>query len=121
MTVLADSRIDKSAPIHTQSALAALLPADVVARIDPDLLREPYTAPALRILATIRDVRIWEHVGEYRIDWLGMQSIPSLSTSVQARVQMAAALSGWAMYSLDAGNQAAVLDAVRIACEGLAS
>lgn len=120
ITVIVDPRTGKSAPIHTQSALAAILPPEVAERIDPDLLREPYTAPSLRILATIRDPRIWEYVGECRIDWPGMvASVRGLSSSVQVRVQIAAALAGWPIYSLDAANLAAVVDAVRIAGEGL--
>src|SRR5258707_15717707 len=118
-TVTVDVRTGNSAPVLTRDQLAALLPPDVLDRIDPDLLREPYTAPSLRILATIRDLRIWEHVHAVRIDWDGMNAIPGLHSSVQVRVQIAATLAGWPVYSLDAANLAAVVDAVRIAGQGL--
>lgn len=119
--------------IETCADLAGLLPEDVRGRIEPELLTESPTAASLRVLATIRDPRWRDFVGAARIDWDGLlawaRGSEAPSRSVVVRVEFAASLAGYfradvqlrAMASaLDSENFYAVIDALRIAREGLA-
>ena len=110
--------------------LAALLPASVRDRIEPELLTEYPSAAALRVLATIRDERWTQFVYAARIDWAAMLAFGrgDASHSVAVRIELAASLAGAlgaapdllkAAYSLDQNNFAAFVDALRIAREGL--
>lgn len=119
-------------PVTTRPALLALLPADVAGRLDPGLLGLAHTAGAVRILATIRDPRVWAFVTAESIDWdkmLAAVRTPGImSPSVQVRVEIAAAVDGYpvaradlygAALSLDPSTWGAVLDAMSIAQCGL--
>lgn len=117
--------------INFTSDLAALLPAELRERIEPELLSESPSAAALRVLATIRDQRWMAHVYAARIDWTALIAWgrgQTVSSSVAVRVELAASLAGAvdarpsllrAAYGLDGENFAALLDALRIAREGL--
>lgn len=114
------------------ATLAALLPASVRERIEPELLTEPPTAAALRVLATIRDPRWHEHVRGARIYWADLiawtRAECAVDSPVRVRVEIAASLAGYAdarpdlfrsARVLDRENCAAVLDAMRIARTGV--
>lgn len=123
-------------PVTTVERLLGMLPADVRARIesDPasDLARFKPTAAAARVMATIRDPRIWHHVSAANIDWkplLADARCYVFSPSVAVRLELAAGLAGYddarpllcrAAVALDPISWAAFLDALRIAQEGLA-
>lgn len=130
--LLIDSGVD------TAADLAALLPGDVRERIDPVLLHGAPTAAALRVLATVRDTRWRHYVYAARIDWTPMLAWvrepyeplddTGASSSVCVRVEAAASLAGAvaarpdllrAATGLDEGNFRALLDALRIARNGL--
>lgn len=116
--------------VQTVAELQALLPEQVRDTLDPDVLTEPPTAAALRVLATIRDQRWAQFVGPYRIDWQGLLAWSHLHAtgSVQVRIEVAVSLGGWsearpnllsAVCRLDEGNYAALIDALRIARQGV--
>ncbi len=126
-TVVIDSGID------TVRDLAALLPPHVLARIEPELLTEPTTAAAMRLLATIRD-SIWcEHVEKASIDWppllaYARQREVRVANMHRVLIEMAASLAGhpgahvqllYAVRVLPRESLLAVMDAIRIAAEGL--
>lgn len=112
--------------------LRGLLPQDLRERIAPELLTEPPSAAALRMLATLRDQRWVAYVTGARIDWAALLEWARAyaSPSVRVRVELAGSLAGSSLAApsllagataLDAGNFEALLDALRIAREGLAA
>jgi hypothetical protein len=112
--------------------LRGLLPQDLRERIAPELLAEPPSAAALRVLATLRDQRWVAYVAGARIDWAALLEWARAyaSPSARVRVELAGSLAGSSLASpsllagataLDAGNFEALLDALRIAREGLAA
>lgn len=116
--------------VDTPADLGDLLPGALAARIDPDLLAEGPTAAALRVLATLRDQGWVPFVYAARIDWTPMLEWARgnrASSSVRARVELAASLAGCVnarpdllrAATGDKGNFTALLDALRIAREGL--
>lgn len=118
----------------TTAELAALLPAAVRDRIERELLEEPPSASALRVLATVDDPGWHQYVRGARIDWPGMfdwvRDGRAASHHERIRVEVAGSLAGYpgaranlmyAMRVLDSGNHAAVMDALRIMREGLSS
>jgi len=119
--------------LQTVAALEALLPESLQQRIDPELVTEPPSAAALRVLATLRDERWTEHVRTARIDWQAMLAWSrgdTVSRTAALRVEIAASLAGVpaarlsllaAATALDERNFAAVLEALWIARTGLAS
>jgi hypothetical protein len=126
-TMLIDSGVD------SVEDLAALLPAAVAKRFDWSEMAVPGTAAALRVLVTIRDEQWQDHVGGCFIDWEQMlrwvRAEYSTTDSVRVRVEVAASLAGfrdsqvvllYAARALDASNFAAVMDALRIASQGVA-
>ncbi len=131
MSLLIDSGID------TCADLLGILPAEVRDRLDEDMLGESPSAAALRVLATIRDLRWISFVEPMRnpfeawvsIDWAALLDwARSASTVVRVRAEIAASLHGWtdcrpnlreAARVLDEENLSIVLDALRIAREGL--
>lgn len=120
--------------------LAGLLPAALRERVEPDMLGAQ-SAAVLRVLATIRDERWAQFAHPTRaqdgevwvaIDWDGLLAWArgESSSSVFLRVEAAASMAGWpgahvdlllCVRALDEGNFTALLDALRIAREGLAS
>lgn len=135
MTALTiDSGVDSVHDLHH------LLPAELGDRLTPEMLREPATAAAMRVLATIRDPYWREYVhGEQhgpeawtRIEWTALlewaRGRMDPADSVLVRLEIAASLAGhldsnprllYAARKLDRGNLTAVMDALRIASEGL--
>lgn len=116
--------------VETTRDLLGLLPADLRGRIAPELLTEPPSAAALRVLATLRDQRWLPYVAGARIDWAGLLewARTCASPSVAVRVELAGSLAGSALAcpsllggacALDGENFAALLDALRIARNGL--
>jgi len=115
--------------VETATDLAGLLPAEMRERIDLEMLTEPPSAAAMRVLATIRDEGWHQHIYRGRIGYpelLEWARRPSTSRSVRVRVEIAASLGGHsdarpdllaAAYALDESNFLAVLDALRIARE----
>ena len=125
-TVLIDSGVD------SLEDLLGLLPFSVAKRLDRDELTYPGTAAALRVLATIRDERWQEHVTDV-ICWADLlewaRDTYRSTDSVRVRVEIAASLAGhpdaqavllYAARALDSDNFAAVMDALRIAQQGVA-
>lgn len=127
--MLIDSGID------TCADLLGILPADVRDRIDPILLDDSATAGALRLLASVKYSGWHPYVTGRVIDWDGMLNgdarhrLPQ-NSSARVRIELAASLDGFggaqpdlrdAVHHLDGESYAAVLDALRIANEGLAS
>lgn len=117
--------------ITTTSDLEALLPDPLRGTIAPELLTEPPTAAALRMLLTMHDTRWTVFVRGARIHWtklLDWARGADVSITVRLRAELAASLAGCpaakpdllaAAYQLDSGNFASLLDALRIAREGL--
>jgi hypothetical protein len=129
-------RLDGPSPVLTVHHWLDCLPDQVRARIAPDLaeseLYRAAPAAALRLLATVRDERVFEHVGELAINWTtllaAVRESGAFSTTVRLRVEIAASLAGRpeaqphlrrTADALDSANWAALLDALRIAREGL--
>jgi hypothetical protein len=127
--LLIDSGID------TRADLTGLLPPAMRSRIEPELLAEAPNASALRVLATIRDPRWHAHVHPARIDWPALLEWARArpdgpANSVRVRLEIAASLAGhpgahvqllYAARVLDRANYLAVLDALRIAVEGISA
>ena len=112
--------------------LLGLLPSRVAKRFDRDEMSFPGTAAALRVLATIRDERWQDHVTDV-ICWADLlewaREEYRSTDSVRVRVEIAASLAGhpdaqavllYAARALDSDNFAAVMDALRIAQQGVA-
>lgn len=126
-TVVIDSGID------TVRDLAALLPPDVLARIEPELLTEPTTAAALRLLVTVHDPVWHERVDKASIDWppllqYARQREVRVPNMHRVLIEIAASLAGhpgahvvllYAIRVLPREHLLAVMDAIRIAAEGL--
>lgn len=125
--------------IESLRDLTGLLPAGLREQVTPDMLGAQ-SAAVLRVLATIRD----EHWAQFAhptraedgeawvaIDWDGLLAwARSGSSSVFLRAEAAASMAGWpgahvdllmCAQALDEGSFTALLDALRIAREGLAS
>jgi hypothetical protein len=124
--LLIDSGVD------TIADLLGLLPPVIAAAIDHDTLLEADFASSLRMLATIKNPGWHRHVRTYRIDWapLLMWARTEFITtnSVRVRVEIAASLGGYSdsqallMYgarALDETNYTALMDAMRIARQGV--
>jgi hypothetical protein len=113
--------------IGSDRDLLALLPSEVAARIEPVMLRDPWCAAALRILATVKDPGWRAAIHPVRIDWGALEAF-AVGASQSARIRaLAACAFGRATeldltdlaVRLDEDNFAALLDAFRIAREGL--
>lgn len=124
-TMLIDSGVD------SVEDLLGILPFAVAKRFDREELSFPGTAAALRVLATIRDERWQEHITDL-ICWADLlewaRETYRSTDSVRVRVEIAASLAGhpaaqvvllYAARALDADNFAAVMDALRIASQGV--
>lgn len=118
--------------VTTRAQLRALLPTSVESVVDDELLRDAWSAAALRVLATIRNDFWHAHVGNYQIDWSGLlgeaRALDREGGSVLVRAELAACLAGReearanlrvAGYALDRANLVAFFDAQRILLEGL--
>lgn len=126
-TIVIDSGID------TVRDLAALLPPDVALRIEPEILAEPTTAAALRLLVTVRNGTWHRHVDKASIDWppllaYARQREVRVPNMHRVLIEMAASLAGhpgahvqllYAVRVLPREHLLAVMDAIRIAAEGL--
>lgn len=112
--------------------LARLLPGEVADTVADEMLAEPHTAAALRVLASVRDERWRRYVYPSRIDWPDLlrwgRTRLEPGGSVLVRLEVAASLAGYsdaradllrAARVLDPYNWAALLDALAIAREGL--
>jgi hypothetical protein len=119
--------------ISTRADLAAILPPGVVARLEPDVWHDLSFIAPLRILAAIDDPRWHAAVTPIHIDWASIyawsRARGGLHT-VRLAVEIAASMCGdpgarpdmcGLLRRLDAEHGAAVLDALRLADEGLAS
>lgn len=123
--------------ICTVGELAEILPAEVRIVADPRLLADVPTASALRVLATIHNPYWHQFVTEAGVDWaailkwgrstLGTQP-RGMANSVRVRLEIAASLAGhpgahvvllYAIRVMDRHSLLAVMDALRIAVEGL--
>lgn len=119
------------AAVYSGAELMGLLPGPVRERLEPAVLAEAATAAALRVLSTIDDPAWQAFVRPALIEWsplLAWARSKGTSNSVHVRVEIAASLAGRAdarpdlsraVYKLDEGNFAAVLDAWRIARRGV--
>ena len=120
--------------IDTAADLAAMLPVVVRTVIDPEMLEEAPSAAALRVLATIRDERWQPFVHAYAINWPALldwaRGAYGRHDSVLVRLELAASLAGYpgaqvallyAVRKLDETNYVALLDALRIARDGVTS
>lgn len=118
--------------VTTRAQLRAILPTSVESVVDDELLCDPWSAAALRVLATIRNDFWHAYVGNYQIDWASLleeaRAIDRQVNSVLVRAELAASLAGReearanlrvAGYALDRSNYVAFLDAQRILLEGL--
>lgn len=131
-TLAVDISPDKSALVVTTRAdLAAILPPDVVARLALEMWHDLSFIAPLRILAAIDDRRWHDAVTPIHIDWASIYSWSrargELST-VRLAVEIAASMYGDSnarpdmcglLRRLDAEHGDAVLDALRLADEGL--
>lgn len=124
--LLIDSGVD------TVADLLGLLPPNVAAAVDHDTLAEPDFAASLRMLATIKNPAWQRYVRRYSVDWFELLSWArtnlNRASSVRVRIELAASLGGYAdaraslMYgarALDETNYAALMDALRIARQGV--
>lgn len=124
--LLIDSGVD------TVRDLLGLLPPAVAEVVDHDTLLELDFAAPLRMLATIRNEGWYPFVRTYRIDWAGLLAWVRkdfrTTDSVRVRVEIAASLAGFAdsqallLYgarALDESNYSALMDALRIARQGV--
>jgi hypothetical protein len=135
--------LDVGTQIRAVGELAELLPAEVRIVADPELLSDVPTAAALRVLATIHDPRWHRFVTADGIDWTSMlrwsRSAPRcrsysdrpdgwMSNSQRVLLEIAASLAGhpgahvvllYAVRVLSRHHFLAVMDALRIAVEGL--
>jgi hypothetical protein len=119
--------------VRTRSELRAILPPEVEAFVDDELLRDAWSAAALRVLATIRNDFWHRYIGRCRIDWAPLLDQARAlydSRSVLERAELAASLAGrddarvnlmMAARVLDRANFVAFLDAQRILLEGLSA
>lgn len=118
--------------IYSVRALLALLPAPVAEVVDYDTLREADFASSLRMLATIRNPGWHPFVRTYSVNWTGLLQWARgefrTTDSVLVRCEIAASLAGYEhsrallLYgarALDGDNYAALMDALRIAREGV--
>lgn len=125
--------------INSCGDLKGILPVEVTDRMDTFfitdyLVGEAPTAAALRLLATI-SIPAWRgYISSSAIDWHGLlcwarHGHPRPAASVRVRVEIAASLAGhphahvnllYAVQVLERHHFLAVLDALRIAVEGLA-
>jgi hypothetical protein len=133
LTVIADPGTDKSAPVRTRADLAAILPSDVVTRLTPDVWHDLSFIAPLRILAAIDDPRWHDAVTPIHIDWASIYAwsrVRGELHTVRLAVEIAASMYGDSnarpdmcglLRRLDVEHGVAVLDALRIADEGLAS
>lgn len=116
----------------TVEDLARLLPGEVADTVAEEMLTEPHTAAALRVLASIKDERWRRYVYPLRIDWPDLlrwgRTRLEPNSSVLVRLEVAASLAGYndaradllrAARVLDPYNWAALMDALTIAREGL--
>ncbi len=112
--------------------LMVLLPPAVADRFDRAEMTHAGTAAALRVLATIHDPRWQAHVEICIIRWADMLDWARATyrerNSVRVRIEIAASLAGYgdaqpalglAACVLDDANFAAMLDALRIARNGV--
>lgn len=133
LTVTADPSTGKSGSVRTRADLAAILPPDVVARLDRSVWHDLSFVAPLRILAVIDDPRWHVAVSPISIDWASIYSWSRARGelhTVRLALEIAASMYGDSgarpdMYCLlrrlDAEHGAAVLDALRLAAEGLSS
>lgn len=124
--MLIDSGVD------TIRDLLGLLPPAIAEVVDHDTLLEADFAASLRMLATIKNEGWWPFVRTYRVDWTGLLAWARAefrsTDSVLVRVEIAASLAGekgsqalllYGARALDDGNYSALMDALRIAREGV--
>lgn len=124
--LLIDSGVD------TAADLIGLLPARVAHVIDHETLAEPDFAASLRMLATIKNPAWHRYVRAYRIEWFELlawaRTNLDAAGSVRVRIEIAASLAGYrdaraslmhGARALDEGNFAALMDALRIARQGV--
>lgn len=120
--------------VDTAAELSAMLPDVVRTVVDPELLQEAPTAAALRVLATIRDDRWQPFVHPFAINWPALldwaRGTYRRHDSVLVRLEIAASLAGYpgaqvslwyAARALDDSNYLGMLDALRIARDGVTS
>lgn len=125
-TLLTDSGVEMIAD------LLALLPPNVAAVVDRDTLAEPDFAASLRMLATIKNPAWQPYVRRYTVDWFELLSWArtnlNTANSVRVRIEIAASLGGYqdaraslmhGARALDEANYAALMDALRIARQGV--
>ena len=119
--------------LDTAADLLAILPEAVAQRIDPSMLTAAAMASALRVLATIGDERWHEAVGPVGIDWAPLLKWARTRpggpcNSYRVRLEIAASLAGhpgahvqllYASRVMERSSWLAVLDALRIAVEGV--
>lgn len=121
-----------TAGVASVSDLLDVLPLSVRDTIDHDTLLEADFASALRLLATIRNDGWHQFVRTYTVDWAGLLAWVRqefLTTeSVRVRVEIAASLAGhensqalllYGARALDGDNFEALIDALRIARQGV--
>jgi len=119
--------------VDTIADLLTLLPQSVADTVDRETLRENDFASALRMLASIKSEGWHRFVRTYRIDWDGLLAWARrefrTTDSVLVRIEIAASLAGhrdsqallmYGARALDDDNYAALMDALRIAREGVA-
>lgn len=126
--MLIDSGVD------TVRDLVGVLPLAVAEVVDHDTLLEADFASSLRLLATIKNEGWYPFVRTYTINWVGLlawaRSEFRTTDSVRVRVEIAASLAGYdhsqalLLYgarALDDANYGALMDALRIARNGVTS
>lgn len=126
--LLIDSGVD------TIRDLVGLLPPSVANVVDHDTLTEPDFASSLRLLATIRNEGWYPFVRTYSVNWTGLLQWARgefrTTDSVLVRCEIAASLAGYEhsralmLYgarALDGDNFSTLMDALRIARNGVAS
>jgi hypothetical protein len=124
--MLIDSGVD------TVADLVGLLPTAVADTVDYDTLLEADFASSLRMLATIKNEGWYQFVRTYRVDWDGLLSWARrefrTTDSVLVRAEIAASLAGhsdsqalllYGARALDDPNYEALIDALRIARQGV--
>jgi hypothetical protein len=121
--------------IDTAADLLGILPEAVAQRLDASLLAEAHMAASLRVLATIHDERWHDAVGPVGIDWAPLLKWARTRpggpcNSYRVRYEIAASLAGhpgahvqllYAARVMERHSYLAVLDALRIAVEGVES
>lgn len=130
ITVSAGVLTGKSANVHTRAGLAAILPPVVAERAQFEHLYDRTASSALRVLAALPDVR-WHHaVSPIHVDFEALLTQNWRDPQSRLLIRIAAALYGSPCASASAADLAdlevpeyfaAVMDALQIAREGLAS